>query len=100
LPGHPLDQVYYLVGNARATDHICSTLESPPQTPTLSVPGDDGFGFDQGQGARPGIPFPVKDDPESLVQRGEGWFGIRAAQNDDLLPQGEILDQEVSPGTV
>ena len=99
LTGNPFDQFDYLLGNAWATDLFCPAFEPPPQPPTLAVPGDDGFGFDQGQRATPEFPFPVKHDPESLVQGGKGGFGIRSAQNDDLLTQGEILDQEVSPGT-
>ena len=96
LPGNPLDQRDDLVGNAGSADFLGPTLTSPPQAPSFAVPGDDGFGLHQGQRATPVFPFAVQDNPEGFFQQGKRRFRIGALKDQDLLPEGEVFQQQVA----
>ena len=99
LKRNPFDQCDDLIGNAGSTDFLGPTLPSPPQAPSFAVPGDDGFGFDQRQGAAPVPPFSVENNPEGLFQQGKRWFRIGSPKDQDLLPEGEVFQQQVAVGT-
>lgn len=73
-------------------------LPSPVELESLSVPFDDGFGLDDGQGGSPVGPEPGEPDPEDPVAgpRLGAFDGVLVDGN--LLPQCEDLGGQPEPG--
>ena len=55
-------------------------------------------GLDKYEGLPPGRPKEACEKPEAPVERREPRPGVLAFQNNDLLPQSEVLDEEVTTG--
>jgi hypothetical protein len=62
------------------------------------VPPDDRFRLNQPQRSAPSGPAPAEQDPERAVAIPESWPGAGALQHQDLLAQGQVLQEQVAAG--
>ncbi len=69
-----------------------------PAKPGL-MPADDGLRLNQNQRHFPTRPELLEQDPEHPVRSSHARSGSFGRKNDELLPQGQILKKEITPGT-
>ena len=97
--GDPPDEFDDLEGHIGTAVILGFALPPPEQTPALPMPGDDGFGFHQSEGIGPTGPVTAQNHPKGAVPIPKLWPVDLTLQHQDLLAQGQILEQEVTVGT-
>ena len=60
---HPPDQIADLAGDGRSARLTVSNLPAPKQAKGFAMPGNYGFGLDDGQRGEPVSPKSREDDP-------------------------------------
>jgi hypothetical protein len=71
-----------------------TALPSPIEAETRAMPTDHGLGLDQDERLVPGPPDPRQQHPESAVTRLQPRLLDGSSQDPDLVPQGEVLQDE------
>ena len=51
------------------------------------------------EGISPAVPEPAEPDPEKAIGSAEAWAPVRAGKHGELVPEGQILQDEVSTGS-
>ena len=96
---HPEDEVSNLFGNSLSASVLTYLREhAPVPTKSRAVPSDHGIRTDQYKGLFPRRPKPTCDKPEDSVSRQEFGPWMLAFQDSELLPQNQVLDEEVTTG--
>jgi len=62
------------------------------------MPRDDGVRLDDPQWTPPIGPQAGQEHPEGAVELGDQWPGVGALKDEDLLAQGEVLDEQIETG--
>src|ERR1035437_7181460 len=68
----------------------------PIQLESCTVPADDRLGLQKHQGLLPARPEPAHKNPEDPVRSLEPRFWTPHLQNGKLLPQGQILQEQIA----
>ncbi len=97
-PGHLPDELTDLQGNGWSTLSVPTALPGPVEPEAFSVPSDDGLGLHDGEYLGPVRPDPGQQGPEESVALLQMRTFDRALQDNDLLPQCEILKGQSSVG--
>jgi len=63
------------------------------------VPADDSFGRDDDEVLLPSRPDPSSDYPEELIEEPQAWARMSAFQHCELLPEHEILQNNIPAAT-
>src|SRR5215472_10820427 len=71
LAAHLADQISDLAGNERSSGLAPSHLPGPEPAKASAMPGNDGFGFDDGQCRTPVAPDAGKPDPQQAIPRDQ-----------------------------
>jgi hypothetical protein len=97
---HAEDQIPDLLGNSLPTNPASHLRDQGPiQTKAGSMPTNHGLRGNDNQRLLPVRPTPTSEHPEKLVEHAELGFGVFAFQNGELLPERQILDEQVSTRT-
>jgi hypothetical protein len=91
---HVPDQLAYFQRDAWSTRPTFPTLPSPIASEPGAVPPDNSFGFHDDEDALPVSPDSVQEDPEAAVDARQPWPFHRTLENDELLPQSDILERQ------
>ena len=95
LPAHLADQISDLAGNERSSTLAPSHLPGPEQAKAGTMPGNYGFGLDDGQRRAPVAPDAGDPHPQQAVPRGQFRAFSRGPLKDaDLVAQGQVLQLE------
>jgi hypothetical protein len=93
-PAHQLDQV--------TVDHCPTGVTSrfpPPEEPESDLmPANHRLRLDDHQRFRPPLPYRAESRPEKPVENAESRGLDRAVQHQQLVPQGEVLNDGVTTG--
>ena len=94
---HSEDQFPHFPGNAFPAHHLPSLgNRSPVESESRSVPADNGFRGDDDERPLPLHPQSTDRNPEELVKQVKRWPRTTPFQDGQLLPQREVLKNEVS----
>ena len=89
---HRADELTNLLGNpGRLT---VPAFPGPKHTESLTMPGDDGFRFNNDKGRAPLWPIAKEPNPEESIPGSEFWAMGGTLQDDDLVSQSENLGLE------
>ena len=69
--------------------------QAPVHAKTSTMPTDHGLRRDKNERLLPGGPEPASGDPKELVEETDFGFGMPALQHRELLPEGQILQEQV-----
>jgi hypothetical protein len=85
---HLADQIDDFPRHGRPTQGMAA-LPAPIQAESASMPGDDGFGFDDYQGRSPPTPQSREPDPQESVSSTQTQFvgTTRALKDENLKPE-------------
>ena len=94
---HVADEIAHFLGYSRTTV-VDSTLPSPIEAESSSVPGDDGLRLHDQQGRAPARPQPPHPNAQNTVGRPQGnpMVAVRTLQYEKLMPQRQDLGLERS----
>lgn len=95
--GHLDDELADVLVDAGSADSSFSTLPSPEQLETFSVPANDGLGLDHDECISPPDPEARQQRPQSSVERSEARSLSTMFEAGELMAKGDILGNEVSP---
>jgi hypothetical protein len=68
---------------------------SPVELESRPVPANDGLRLDEDQRLLPTRPEPPQYQPEQLIREIKLWLGFPPIQHAELLPEREILQEQV-----
>jgi hypothetical protein len=96
---HSEDEISNLFRDSCSASVLTNLREhAPVPSKSGTVPSDNRVRTDEYEGLPPGRPKEACEKPEAPVERREPRPGVLAFQNNDLLPQSEVLDEEVTTG--
>ena len=75
----------------RSPTALVSAVPGPIQPEAFPVPSNDGLGLHQDQGLGPIVPCPGQEHPEESITLLQAGALDGALEDDNLLPQREIL---------
>jgi len=91
-PTHCADQLSDFFGDLWPPRPAARTLPVPRQAEALAVPGDDGFGLNNGKGGLPIGPDPAEGYPEETIGQSQlSALGRRPLQHTNLMAKSEVF---------
>ena len=87
-----------LRGDGRAAWPVPAALPGPEELEASPLPPDHRGGLDDGDGIVPAGPQAGQQDPEQAVGGSQPWARHGALEDDQLVPQGEVLEHEGALG--
>ena len=94
---HSPNQCAYLAILPWPTGTVLAGEASPVGGEALSMPAEDGFGFDDDQSLLPVAPDPGQDHPECSIQFPNPGPRSLSAEKGELLTECEVLERQIRP---
>ena len=99
LGGHPADEIaHFARHHGSAAPHAASRETLPVEPETGPVPADYGHGLHDDEDLCPARPDATKGAPEDTIG-GPDAGPAPLDHRGELLPQGDVLEQELPPRT-
>jgi hypothetical protein len=95
---HLADQVDGAWGDGFPAGIASTTFPSPEEPKARAMPLKDGAGLNQAQPTFPSAPGLRKPSPKDPVQRRQAWSFGTTAQHEQLVSQGQNLQEQVPAG--
>lgn len=92
---HFADEVDGVWGDGLTPDSKRPTFPSPEQVEAGSMPSDDRIGLNHPKGRPPRAPSLEEPGPKSSVQRCQVCSFGATAQDEQLVPQSQVLEEQV-----
>src|SRR5215472_13969061 len=100
LPAHLANQISDLAGNERSSGLAAAHFPGPEPAEAGAMPGNDGFGLDDGQCRAPIAPDAGQPNPQPAIPRGQiRAFSRGPLKYADLVAQSQVLQLEGSART-
>jgi hypothetical protein len=96
--GHLADEVAEIALQLRSTDPAAATLAFPEGSKAASMPANHRIGLHDDQRSFPIGQQSTQENPESSVTILQAWAFLLAAENLELVPQRDILQNQRSAG--
>ena len=96
---HSSDQRSDLRRDGRTPWPVPATLPGPEEREAGALPPDHRGGLDDGDGIRPAAPQAGQQDPEQPVGGPQPWTRRGALEDDQLVPQREVLEHQGAAGS-
>src|SRR2546426_5787413 len=93
------DEFEELYPDRRSTESRAARLPSPESTEALPVPANHGLRPNEVQCPAPPRPTVGEPHPEGTIEAPELWSLGSAAKQGELLPERQVLENEVGAGS-
>ena len=92
---HLADQIDGVRGDRRSADSARPASPPPEEAETCSLPSDDGVRLEDPERPFPSIPSVGEPDPEGAVRGPQARSVGAAAQDEQLVAQGQVFQEQV-----